>query len=79
MDSSNDRYANQEIAFLLQRVEEYKGMSLLATNFYSGFDKAFVRRITYDQVALCKGRTQRSGHRKRSDGLFLREGNGDTA
>ncbi len=47
VENSNDRYANQEIAFLLQRVEEYKGMSLLATNYYSGFDKAFVRRITY--------------------------------
>ncbi len=47
VESSNDRHANQEIAFLLQRIEEYKGMSLLATNFYSGFDQAFVRRITY--------------------------------
>ncbi|MBO6114503.1 MAG: AAA family ATPase [Lachnospiraceae bacterium] len=47
VESSNDRHANQEIAFLLQRIEEYKGMSLLATNYYSGFDKAFVRRITY--------------------------------
>ena len=43
----NNGGANQEIAFLLQRIEEYKGMSILATNFYSGFDKAFVRRITY--------------------------------
>ena len=47
VESSNDRHANQEIAFLLQRIEEYKGMSILATNYYSGFDKAFVRRITY--------------------------------
>ena len=47
VESSNDRHANQEIAFLLQRIEEYRGMSILATNFYSGFDKAFVRRITY--------------------------------
>lgn len=47
VENSNDRHANQEIAFLLQRIEEYKGMSILATNFYSGFDKAFVRRITY--------------------------------
>ncbi len=47
VESSNDRHANQEIAFLLQRIEEYKGMSLLATNYYSGFDAAFVRRITY--------------------------------
>ena len=47
VENSNDRHANQEIAFLLQRIEEYKGMSLLATNYYSGFDQAFVRRITY--------------------------------
>ena len=65
VESSNDRHANSEIAFLLQRIEEYKGMSLLATNYYSGFDQAFVRRITYavrleqpdekERLALWKG------------------------
>ena len=65
VENSNDRHSNSEIAFLLQRIEEYKGMSLLATNYYSGFDQAFVRRITYavrleqpteeERLALWKG------------------------
>lgn len=45
--SSNDKYANSETAFLLQKIEEYDGISILATNLYNNFDTAFVRRITY--------------------------------
>ena len=45
--SSNDKYANSETAHLLQKIEEYDGMSILATNHYTDFDPAFVRRITY--------------------------------
>ena len=44
---SNDKYANAETAYLLQKIEEYRGISILATNFYNNFDQAFVRRITY--------------------------------
>ena len=44
---SNDKYSNSETAYLLQKIEEYDGMSILATNYYSNFDEAFVRRITY--------------------------------
>ena len=44
---SNDRYANAETAFLLQKVEEYSGMTILATNLFQNFDRAYVRRITY--------------------------------
>ncbi len=44
---SNDKYSNSETAYLLQKIEEYDGMSILATNCYSNFDEAFVRRITY--------------------------------
>ena len=47
ISSSNDKYANSETAFLLQKIEEYDGMSILATNLYTNFDPAFVRRITY--------------------------------
>lgn len=47
ISSSNDKYSNSETAFLLQKIEEYDGMSILATNLYSNFDMAFVRRITY--------------------------------
>lgn len=42
---SHDKYANMQTSFLLQRVEEYDGVVLLATNFVSNFDAAFLRRI----------------------------------
>ena len=47
VNTSNDKYANSETAFLLQKIEEYDGMSILATNHYTNFDQAFMRRITY--------------------------------
>jgi hypothetical protein len=42
---SHDKYANMQTAFLLQRVEDYDGIVLLATNFVSNLDAAFTRRI----------------------------------
>ena len=42
---SNDRYANQEIAYLLQRTEEYPGLVILATNLKANIDQAFHRRL----------------------------------
>lgn len=47
ISSSNDKYANNEVAFLLQKIEEFDGFIILATNVYSNFDPAFIRRITY--------------------------------
>lgn len=44
--SSHDRYANVETAFLLQSIEDYEGLVLLATNLYKNFDTAFLRRIS---------------------------------
>ncbi len=44
---SHDRYANIETSFLLQKIEEYEGVSILATNFLSNIDSAFLRRINY--------------------------------
>lgn len=41
----NDRSANQQIAYLLQRVEDYNGVVILATNFETGIDEAFTRRF----------------------------------
>ncbi len=41
----HDRYANQEIAFLLQRLEDYPGLAILAGNFKSNIDQAFIRRF----------------------------------
>ncbi len=42
---SKDRYANQEIAYLLQRIENYNGLVILATNFKNNIDEAFLRRF----------------------------------
>ncbi len=47
VSDSHDKYANNETSYLLQKVEEYNGMSILATNYYNNFDNAFIRRITY--------------------------------
>jgi hypothetical protein len=43
--SSNDRYANQEVAYLLQRVEDFPGIVILATNLKANIDDAFARRF----------------------------------
>lgn len=43
--SSNDRYANQEISYLLQRVEDFPGVVILATNLKANIDEAFSRRF----------------------------------
>jgi len=45
--NSNDRHANSESSYLLQKIEEYTGISILATNLASNFDEAFRRRINY--------------------------------
>lgn len=42
---SHDRYANVEISYLLQRMEEYEGIVILASNLRKNMDEAFVRRI----------------------------------
>jgi len=42
---AHDRYANQEISFLLQRVETYNGLVILASNFMDNIDEAFLRRF----------------------------------
>lgn len=44
-DSSNDRHANQEVAYLLQRIEDFPGTVILATNLKSNIDEAFARRF----------------------------------
>jgi hypothetical protein len=43
--SSNDRHANQEISYLFQRVEDYSGVVILATNLKANIDDAFARRF----------------------------------
>ncbi|MBE9062401.1 ATP-binding protein [cf. Phormidesmis sp. LEGE 11477] len=43
--NSNDRAANQEISYLLQRIEDYRGLAILATNLRTHLDEAFARRF----------------------------------
>lgn len=42
---AKDRYANQEVAYLLQRIEDFPGVAILATNLKSNMDDAFTRRF----------------------------------
>jgi AAA+ superfamily predicted ATPase len=44
---SHDRYANTQIDYLLQRMEQFNGLSILATNMKSALDKAFTRRLSF--------------------------------
>jgi SpoVK/Ycf46/Vps4 family AAA+-type ATPase len=45
VSDAHDRYANSQTNFLLQRIEEYEGVAILATNSRDRFDPAFVRRF----------------------------------
>jgi DNA polymerase III delta prime subunit len=42
---AHDKYANQEVSYLLQRIEDYNGMVILATNMRHNIDSAFLRRF----------------------------------
>jgi hypothetical protein len=46
--SSNDRYANLETNYLLQRLERFNGLAILTTNLTGAIDQAFKRRFSYD-------------------------------
>jgi len=43
--SSNDKHANQEVAYLLQRIESFSGLVILTSNFKGNMDEAFIRRF----------------------------------
>ena len=45
VQNANDKYANQEVSYLLQRVEDFPGLIILASNFKSNIDQAFIRRF----------------------------------
>ena len=47
VSDSKDRYANNDTAFILQRLERYDGIVILATNFINNLDNAFMRRMKY--------------------------------
>ena len=44
---SHDRYANIEVSYLLQRMENYRGLAILTTNLKSALDTAFLRRLRF--------------------------------
>jgi hypothetical protein len=44
---SHDRYANIEVSYLLQRMEEYRGLAILTTNLKTALDSAFLRRLRF--------------------------------
>ncbi|HEY9665328.1 MAG TPA: ATP-binding protein, partial [Coleofasciculaceae cyanobacterium] len=44
---AHDRYANIEIAYLLQKMEEYEGITILTTNLRQNLDEAFIRRVRF--------------------------------
>lgn len=45
VQSAHDKYANQETSYLLQRVEDFPGLVILASNYKNNIDQAFVRRF----------------------------------
>lgn len=45
VSDSKDRYANLEVAYLLQRMESFDGLAILTTNLRANLDEAFLRRI----------------------------------
>jgi hypothetical protein len=45
VSNSNDRYANLEVGYLLQRIEQHDGLVILATNLQQSIDEAFLRRF----------------------------------
>lgn len=45
VQNAHDKYANQEVSYLLQRVEDFPGLIILASNYKSNIDHAFVRRF----------------------------------
>lgn len=44
---SHDRYSNIEVSYLLQKMEEYRGLAILTTNMKAALDRAFLRRIRF--------------------------------
>ncbi len=45
ISSAHDKYANQEVSYLLTRIENYPGLIVLASNFKNNIDQAFIRRF----------------------------------
>ena len=59
VSSANDRYANLEVNYLLQRMETFDGVTLLATNLEQGLDEAFKRRVRFTVQFELPGQAER--------------------
>lgn len=57
---SHDRYANMEVAYLLQRMESYRGLAILTTNLKNSLDQAFLRRLRFVVQFAFPDATQRA-------------------
>jgi SpoVK/Ycf46/Vps4 family AAA+-type ATPase len=66
--NSHDRYASAEISYLLQRLERYEGLAILATNRTRSIDPAFLRRV----ACVVRFRTSRRTRRRRTPGSKAR-------
>jgi hypothetical protein len=56
---SHDRHANLQVGYLLQRIENYRGLVILATNLQGNMDKAFLRRFNFSIHFSSPGAEQR--------------------
>ncbi|MEH2395775.1 MAG: ATP-binding protein [Nostoc sp.] len=56
---AHDRYANLEISYLLQKMEEYEGLAILTTNLRANMDDAFMRRLRFIVEFPIPGEKQR--------------------
>ena len=45
VQNAHDKYANQEVSYLLQQVEDFSGLIILASNYKSNIDTALIRRL----------------------------------
>ena len=73
---SHDRYANIEVNYLLQRMEAFRGLAILATNMRSALDTAFLRRLRFVVALPFPGAAQRKliwqrAFPRKEDGLVL--------
>lgn len=59
VNDAKDKYANTEVSYILQRIEQYDGIVLLATNYKKNIDEAFMRRMRYLIEFQLPGETQR--------------------
>ncbi|UUZ53277.1 ATP-binding protein [Massilia sp. H-1] len=57
---SHDRYANIEVNYLLQRIESFRGLAILASNMKSSLDSAFLRRLRFVVNFPFPGLTERA-------------------